>query len=117
MCDISISANGTISVRNGNTNNDASRGKLKLVAFDDKQTPQLTKDASSTFAAPDGVTPQPDKTSRIVQGAVEGSNVRGVVEITRMIEITRSYTQVATMMQQLSDMGNSVIDKLADVPA
>ena len=115
--DISISANGTISVRNGNTNDDASRGKLKLVVFDDKQTMQLAKDASATFAAPDGVTPQADKSSRVVQGAIEGSNVRGVVEITRMIDITRSYTQVATMMQQLSDMGNSAIDKLADVPA
>ena len=51
-----------------------------------------------------------------MQGAIEKSNVRGVVEMSRMIEITRSYTQVATMLQQQSDLGQSAIDKLAEVP-
>ncbi|MBV9347227.1 MAG: flagellar biosynthesis protein FlgF, partial [Pseudolabrys sp.] len=61
-------------------------------------------------------TPAPDKTSRIVQGTIEKSNVRGVVEMTRMIEVTRSYTQVAAMLQQQSDMRQSAIQKLADTP-
>ena len=43
--------------------------------------------------------------------------MRGVVEITRMIEISRSYTQVATILQQQSEMRTSAISKLADVPA
>jgi flagellar basal-body rod protein FlgF/flagellar basal-body rod protein FlgG len=42
--------------------------------------------------------------------------VRGVVEITRMIEISRSYAQVAAMLQQQSDMRTSAIGRLADVP-
>ena len=53
---------------------------------------------------------------KIVQGAIEKSNVRGVVEITRMIEITRSYAQIAAMLQQQSEMRTSAIAKLADVP-
>jgi flagellar basal body rod protein FlgG len=53
----------------------------------------------------------------VIQGAVEKSNVRGVVEITRMIEITRSYTQLSAMLQQQSDMRTNAIGKLADVPA
>ena len=36
--------------------------------------------------------------------------------MTRMIEITRSYTQIAGMLQQQSDLGQSAIDKLAEVP-
>jgi flagellar basal-body rod protein FlgF len=115
--EISINAAGTVSVRAGTSNIDSVRGKLKIVSFDDAQTMRLTKDGSSTFAAPADVTPNADTSSRIVQGAVEKSNVRGVVEITRMIEITRSYAQVAAMLQQQSDMRTSSIDKLADVPA
>jgi flagellar basal body rod protein FlgG len=78
---------------------------------------RLTKDGAGTFAAPNGVTPQPETNPRVVQGAIEKSNVRGVVEITRMIEITRSYTQLSAMLQQQSDMRTSAIGKLADVPA
>jgi len=114
---ISIAANGTISVRAGTSTIDSVRGKLRIVSFDPAQTMQLTKDGGSTFAAPAGVTPQPDTTSRVAQGAVEKSNVRGVIEISRMIEITRTYAQIAGMLQQQSDMRNSAVDKLADVPA
>ena len=62
--------------------------------------------------------PQAAPTSvRVIQGAVEQSNVRGVLEIGRMIEITRSYTQIASLLQQASDLRRSAIEKLADVPA
>jgi flagellar basal-body rod protein FlgF/flagellar basal-body rod protein FlgG len=77
---------------------------------------RLTKDGSGTFAASSDVTPQADTSSRVVQGAIEKSNVRGVVEMTRMIEITRSYSQVAAILQQQSELRNSAINKLADVP-
>jgi hypothetical protein len=34
-----------------------------------------------------------------------------------MIDISRSYAQVAAILQQQSDMRSSAIDKLADTPA
>jgi len=34
-----------------------------------------------------------------------------------MIEVTRTYTQIANMLQQQSDLQKTAIDKLADVPA
>jgi flagellar basal-body rod protein FlgF len=114
---ISINANGTLSVRSGTSNIDSVRGKLRIVTFDASQSMRLSKDGGGSFAAPAGVTPQPDTASRVIQGAVEKSNVRSVVEISRMIEITRTYTQIAAMLQQQSDMRNSAVDKLADVPA
>jgi flagellar basal body rod protein FlgG len=112
---VSISRDGTISVREGNSKVDSARGKLRLVTFANPQ--QLQKDGSSTFNATAGVQPQPATTAGVVQGAVEKSNVRGVVEMSRMIEITRSYTQIATILQQQSDLSQSAIDKLAEVPA
>ena len=53
----------------------AQRGKLQLVAFANPQ--QLQKDGASTFRAPAGVQPAAGApTPRVVQGAIEKSNVR-----------------------------------------
>jgi flagellar basal-body rod protein FlgF/flagellar basal-body rod protein FlgG len=112
---VSISKDGTISVREGTANVDSARGKLRLVAFPNTQ--RLQKDGCVTFSPLGGATPQPaPTTSGLVQGAVEKSNVRGVVEMSRMIEITRSYTQIDSLLQQQNDMAQSAIDKLAEVP-
>jgi flagellar basal-body rod protein FlgF len=111
---VSISLDGTISVREGTSKTDSLRGTLRLVAFDKPQ--QLQKDGSSTFSAAGNVQPQSTKAARVVQGSIEKSNVRGVVEMTRMIEITRAYTQIAAMLQQQTDLGQASLDKLAEVP-
>jgi flagellar basal-body rod protein FlgF len=114
--DIVINADGTIRVREGpGANTDTGRGKLRLVAFANAQ--QLRKDGSSTFTAPDGVQPQPTTEYRIVQGAVERSNVRPVIEMTRMIELTRAYADVAAIMQQSTELRRASIERLAEVPA
>ena len=115
--DIYISKDGAISVHEGKSIQDSLRGNLKIVRFQQKDEERLRKDSGGSFMAPNGVTPEADSKSRVVQGALEKSNVRGVVEIARMIEITRSYTQVATMLQQQGDLRSNAINKLADVPA
>ncbi|MGN6571066.1 MAG: flagellar basal-body rod protein FlgF [Pseudolabrys sp.] len=111
---ISIAKDGTISVREGSNKTSTLRGTLRLVAFARPQ--QLQKDGGSTFKASAGDAPQDTTKASVAQGALEKSNVRGVVEMSRMIEITRSYTQVATLLQQQSDLSQQSIDKLADVP-
>jgi len=112
---ITISEDGTVSVREGNnTATDSLRGQLRIASFD--QPGRLQKDGSSTFLAPAGITPQADKISRVMQGTVEKSNVRSVVEMARMIEVTRSYTQIATLLAQHADLQRSAVDKLAEVP-
>jgi flagellar basal-body rod protein FlgF len=113
--DITISADGTISVREGaNAQTESQRGKLRLTTFDNPGL--LRKDGASAFSAGADVQPIPDTTSRFVQGSIEKSNVHSVVEMTRMIEVTRNYTQVATMLSQQSDMHRASIEKLAEVP-
>ena len=111
---ISISRDGTISVREGSSNVDSQRGKLKLVSIDNPS--QLQKDGSSTFNLTGNVTPKLAPDAGLIQGAVEKSNVRGVVEMSRMIEITRTYTQIASLLQQQGDQDQQAIDKLAEVP-
>jgi flagellar basal-body rod protein FlgF len=109
--DVLIARDGLISAPEG------TRGKLRLVKFD--AAARLTKDAGSTFVAPQGVQAQqalPEE-RHIMQGSLERSNVRSVIEMTRMIEVTRNYTQVATMLQTHGDMRKSAVEKLAEVPA
>jgi flagellar basal-body rod protein FlgF len=116
--DIAITKNGTIKVREGQSlNSDSTRGKLRLVTFANSQ--QLRKDGASTFAAPEGVqpTPLPDASAHVVQGSIEKSNVRPVVEMSRMIALTRAYTEAATLLQQQGDLRKNSIQQLAEVPA
>jgi len=64
-----------------------------------------------------GAAAQPDIASRVRQGFIEKSNVNSVTEMSRMIEITRTYTQISALLTQQSDLHKSAIEKLADVPA
>src|SRR3979490_885845 len=114
--DVAISADGMVTVtESGNTKTESQRGKLRLVSFDAPQ--QLQKDGANNFLAPAGVTAVPDPKSRLIQGATEKSNVNGVVEMTRLIEISRSYTQVGLLLQQQSDLHKNAIQQLAEVPS
>jgi flagellar basal-body rod protein FlgF len=106
---INIARDGSITV------GDVGRGKLRLVEF--APAVRLQKDGDSTFMPPQGVAPQPAPLARVTQGAIEKSNVQGVIEMTRMIEATRTYSTVAQLAQQQGDLRKSAIERLAEVPA
>jgi flagellar basal-body rod protein FlgF len=112
--EIQISGDGTVSVTVPGATGESLRGKLRMVGFDNPGG--LQKSGAGNFALANGVNIVPDTTSRFSQGTVEKSNVRSVVEMTRMIEITRTYTQVANMIQAQADLSRSAVDKLAEVP-
>jgi len=59
----------------------------------------------------------PDTKSAIQQRYIEKSNVNAVSEMSRLMEITRNYQQIANLLQQQSDLHKNAIDKLAEVPA
>ena len=114
--DIVVTSDGTIKVREGSSRTpDLTRGKLRVVTFSNPQS--LRKDGTSMFFAPAGVQAEPAQKINVAQGVIEKSNVHPILEMTRMIEITRKYTEVANMIQQQSDMRRSAIQQLADVPA
>jgi flagellar basal-body rod protein FlgF/flagellar basal-body rod protein FlgG len=107
--DITIASDGSIAA------GDTQRGKLRIVDF--AQSGRLQKDGANNFVAPAGMQAAPVTTTRVIQGAVEKSNVQSVVEMTRMIDVTRTYTTISQMLQNESDLRRSAIEKLADVPA
>lgn len=113
---VSISADGRISVVEGaNGSVETPRGRIKLVTF--AQPQQLSSQGASLFTAPAGTAPQPAPNVRLFQGAIEGSNVNAVAEMTRMIEINRTYSMIASLLQTQNDDRRSSIDKLAQVPS
>ena len=112
--DINITPDGTITVVEGSGRTNSIRGKLRLVSFPDAQ--KLLKEGRNLYAAGEG-SAQPDTKSAVRQGYIEKSNVNGVAEMSRMIEVTRAYTQISTMLQQQHDLQKTAIQQLADVPA
>ncbi|MGC8477261.1 MAG: flagellar basal body rod C-terminal domain-containing protein, partial [Acetobacteraceae bacterium] len=52
----------------------------------------------------------------IVQGAVEGSNVQPVLELTAMIDTSRQFEFMTRFIQAESQRKSSVIDKLLPTP-
>jgi flagellar basal-body rod protein FlgF len=112
--DINVAPDGTITVLEGTATTDALRGKLRVVSFADAQS--LLKQGSNLYSAGAGAA-QADTRSQVQQGFIEKSNVNSVVEMSRMIEVTRAYTQISTMLQQGSDLHKTAIEKLAEVPA
>lgn len=112
--DVSIAADGNITVLEGINRISAIRGKLRLVSF--AQAQNLLKEGTNLYSA-DAAAAQPDTASMVRQGFIEKSNVNSVAEMSRMIEVTRTYTQIANMLQQQSDLHKTAIQQLADVPA
>lgn len=99
----SIAKDGTIS------QGAASLGKIGVYRFDDKSA--LSKEGDNLFSAPEGAAvAAPDALRR--QGMVERSNTQPIIEITRLIEITRTYEQVARMMDQAQDLQSRSIERL-----
>jgi flagellar basal-body rod protein FlgF/flagellar basal-body rod protein FlgG len=113
--DITIAADGNVTVLEGVNRIDSVRGKLRLVSF--TQAQKLVKQGGNLYSAGDGGAAQPDAISKLRQGFIEKSNVNSVVEMSRMIEVTRTYTQISAMLQQQGDLRKSTLEKLADVPA
>src|SRR3981189_3109728 len=70
--EISIAADGNVTVVEGTGRVDSVRGKLRLVSFADAQ--KLVKEGGNLYSAGQGAA-QPDITSRVRQGFIEKSNV------------------------------------------
>lgn len=103
---ITIARDGTIST------NEGIKGKLRVVTFDNDQ--ELKKEGFNLFTTDQPA--RPLEAPNLMQSMVEQSNVKPVLELTRMIETVRAYTTQARMMQKTEDLKNEAINKLAQMP-
>jgi flagellar basal body rod protein FlgG len=112
---INISLSGIITVQEGNSTVDSQRGTLQLASFANPQV--LQKDGASTFMAPANVAPSPPPAgTNVMQGEIEKSNVNGVAEMARLIQITRSYSDIANILSQEGDLRKNALAQLSQTP-
>ena len=99
---ITMSEDGRISNQNGEV------GRLKIVEFENLQ--ELKATGNNLYKTE---TPEQEATNtKTKQGYLEGSNVSPVVEMTRMIEMSRGYTSVQNLLEKENERLRTAIQKL-----
>lgn len=105
--DIRIAPDGTVSGRTGQL------AKVRVVDFADDVA--LTKEGANLYSTDQA--PTVPAVLDIRQGALEGSNVQPVLEISHMIEVMRAYEATATLSKNQQDMQTDAVEKLGSMPA
>ena len=100
-----IAADGTVSSDQG------TRGKLRQVRFPDAT--KLANEGTNMFSATVAAQPAGPE-ARLEPGAIERSNVKAVVELTRLMEVQRNYQSVANMISKSDELRSRAISRLAD---
>ncbi|MBU8537663.1 flagellar hook-basal body complex protein [Falsiroseomonas tokyonensis] len=101
---IEVMGDGTLRTENGPV------GRLRVVRFADPQ--QLNAEGDRLYAAPASQQPEAVDRPGVVQGAMEGSNVRPVIELTRMTEEMREFQFVAQMAEKEGERLGSAVDRI-----
>lgn len=99
--EISVAENGEVFTENGVI------GRIKTVSFANNQ--KLLKVADTMFENTAGNMMQPAANAKVVQGAVEKSNVDPITEMTKMIKLQRSYEMVQSMIDEEHDRISNTI--------
>jgi len=102
---LSIARDGTIS------NDDGIIGTIGIVTFANRQTMQRAD--GGLFIA--NAAPVPAEEAEIIQGSIENSNVKAVVQITEMIGVLRSYEQAQRIVDSENERVTRAIRSLTQV--
>jgi len=112
--DILIAGDGTISAVD-TTGSKIDIGRVKPARFADEQS--LLPIGDNLYVAT--TQPEPDSDtapqSTVVQGSIEQSNVQAVEEMTRMIDVARSYQMVARLIEKENQRQSDAIQRLGKV--
>ncbi len=103
--DIKITEDGSI------TSNTGILGKIMIREFENPQS--LKPEGNNLYKTDD--TGLAATNTKAMQGALEGSNVQPVLEMTRMIEINRDYQSVQRMLSNEHDRQKGAIERLGRV--
>lgn len=107
--DLAIAADGTITTTVG------VRGRIRMVNTANPQN--LKSEGGNLFSSPVPMVEMAAGVSRLKQGVLEKSNVEPVLEVSRMMELTRSYQSISSLMQRSEQMRSTAIERLSDIPS
>lgn len=100
---VQVGRDGTISSENGQI------GKLQIVKFSNEQDLKRTAGAMFTSTATPTTITQPD----VIQGSLEGSNVQPIVEMSKMIQLHRSYESAKAFIEREDERQRTMIRDLS----
>ena len=101
--EIRISPEGTV------TTNLGIAGKLGVVKFEKEQA--MVQLGSGLYQTDESAVADPETVVR--QGFLEGSNVKGIIEMTNMIEINRDYQNIQKILQTEHDRLRNAYAKIS----
>ena len=104
---VAIGADGTMSQGNERV------GKVGMYAFANPGA--LSKSGDNLYRNVSNLTATPATDAKLRQGYLEGSNVKPVLEITRMVEVSRAYEQTAKMIDSAADLSRRAVERLGRV--
>jgi flagellar basal-body rod protein FlgF len=88
-------------------------GKIGVFRF--PSLSNLSKDGDGLYRNDANLQPDAAPDARVRQGMVETSNVAPVVQITRLIEVSRAYESIARMMNATADLSSRSVERLGRV--
>ena len=120
--DLVVGSNGAITVPQGGNLSIGTDGSLamdgqqfdtlKLVRFDNP-TAALLKEGDSMFMATGTEAPKEAITSKVMQGALEGSNVNAITEMVAMINNNREFDSLQkSMTLMMNDLGRRISSEI-----
>jgi flagellar basal-body rod protein FlgF len=101
---IEVRGDGSVSTENGPV------GRLRVVRFADAQ--RLGAEGERNLAAPADMPPEAVARPGVVQGAVEGSNVRPVLELTRLTDEMRHFQFIAQMAEREGERLGTAVERI-----
>ncbi|HEX3364328.1 flagellar basal-body rod protein FlgF [Phenylobacterium sp.] len=85
-------------------------GKIGVYKFDSLSA--LEKTGDNYYQNSSNQTPTAADTAKLRQGMLESSNVNPILQITKMIQVSRAYEQVSQMMSAESDLSRNSVARL-----
>ena len=104
--EITVAEDGTVSSESGLV------GRIDVVNFDN---PYLLEQKSATLYST-AQEPIPATDYKVRQGMLEDSNVEPIIEMTRMIELVRSYQSSKSLIDDHHELARRTISTLAKAP-
>jgi flagellar basal-body rod protein FlgF len=101
---IEVMGDGTVRTEQGEV------GRLRVVSFENPQN--LVAEGDRLFDAPVDMPAAPMALPAVVQGAVEGSNVQPVLELTRLTTEMREFQFAAQFAEREGDRLQTAVDRI-----
>lgn len=107
--DLSIGVDGSLSVNGKNFD------KLKLVSFENPAA-ALQKEGDSLFVETGSEEPKPAENSRVIQGALEGSNINSIQEMVSMMNNNREFESIQKSVSLImNDLGRKIAGEIGKI--